>query len=99
MQSELLCVSTTSELWVRLACHETSKMKPSNKIILLTIQNWCFFCESFEYVISGLFLLCFHALLFTNALWSPAGKELNSWLLFVTSNYVVVTFPLVSWVR
>ena len=31
--------------------------------------------------------------LFIAALWSPAGKGLNSWLLFVTFNYVVVTFP------
>ena len=33
------------------------------------------------------------------ALWSPAGKGLISWLLFVMSNCEVVTFPLVSWVR
>ena len=33
------------------------------------------------------------------ALWSPAGKGLTSWLSFVMSNFEVVTFPLVSWVR
>ena len=27
------------------------------------------------------------------ALWSPAGKELTSWLLFVMFNCVFVTFP------
>ena len=27
------------------------------------------------------------------ALWSPAGKGLTSWLLFVVLNCVVVTFP------
>ena len=27
------------------------------------------------------------------ALWSPAGKELTSWLSFVVLNWVVVTFP------
>ena len=32
-------------------------------------------------------------------LWSPAGKELTSWLSFVVSNCEFVTFPLVSWVR
>ena len=32
-------------------------------------------------------------------LWSPAGKGLSSWPLFVMSNCGVVTFPLVSWVR
>ena len=37
--------------------------------------------------------------LFIDALWSPAGKGLTSWLLFVMSNCEVVTFPLVSWVR
>ena len=39
------------------------------------------------------------ARLFINALWSPAGKGLTSWLSFVMSNSEVVTFPLVSWVR
>ena len=46
-----------------------------------------------------LVLLCFHARLFADALWSPAVKELTSWLSFVMSNCDIVTFPLVSWVR
>ena len=50
-------------------------------------------------VISVLFLLCFHVRLFIDALWSPAGKGLTSWISFVMSNCEVVTFPLVSWVR
>ena len=37
----------------------------------------CYFC---------LLLLCFHARLFVIAMWSPAGKGLTSWLLFVMSN-------------
>ena len=45
-----------------------------------------------------LVLLCFHARLFVDALWSPAGKELTSLLSFMMSNCDVVTFPLVSWV-
>ena len=45
------------------------------------------------------FLLCFHACLFVDALWSPAGTGLTSRLSFVISNCDVVTFPLVSWVR
>ena len=49
--------------------------------------------------ISVLFLLCFRAHLFIDALWSPVGKGGTSWLLFVMSNCNVVTFPLVSWVR
>ena len=51
------------------------------------------------YAISVLFLLSFCACLFINALWSPAGKGLTSWLSFVMSNCEFVTFPLVSWVR
>ena len=48
-----------------------------------------------------LVLLCFHARLFVDALWSPAGKEMTFWLSFVMSNCEVFTFPLalVSWVR
>ena len=42
---------------------------------------------------------CFHARLFVDALWSPAGKGLTSWLSFVMSYCDIITFPLVSWVR
>ena len=54
------------------------------------LDHLCYFC---------LVLLCFHASLFVDAWWSPAGKGLTSWLSFVMSNCDVVTFPLVSWVR
>ena len=37
--------------------------------------------------------------MFVDALWSPAGKGLTSWLSFVMSNCDVVTFLLVSRVR
>ena len=56
-----------------------------SKVVVLL----CYFC---------LVLLCFHARLFVDALWSPAGKGLTSWLSFVMS-ICDVTFPLVSWVR
>ena len=49
-----------------------------------------------------LFLSYFVMLLCTSvfdALRSPAGKGLTSWLFFAMSNCDVVTFPLVSWVR
>ena len=46
-----------------------------------------------------LVLLCFHARLFVDALWSPAGKGLTSWLSLVMSYCDIVTFPLISWVR
>ena len=41
-------------------------------------------------------LLCFRARLFIDALWSPAGKGLTSWLSFVMSYCGCVTFPLES---
>ena len=44
-------------------------------------------------------LLCLFACLFICALWSPAGKGLTSWILFVVYNCEFVTFPLLSWVR
>ena len=43
--------------------------------------------------------LCFHANLFIDAFWSPAGKGMTSWLSFVMSNCDVVAFPLVFWIR
>ena len=54
------------------------------------MDHSCYFC---------LVLLCFHEPLFGDALRSPAGKGLTSWLSFVMSNCDVFTFPLVSWVR
>ena len=54
------------------------------------MDNLCNFC---------LVLLCFHARLFVDSLWSPAGKGLTSLLSFVMSSCDVVTFPLISWVR
>ena len=50
------------------------------------MEHLCYFC-------------LVHAGLFIDALWSPAGKGLTSWLSFVMSYCEVVTFPLVSWVR
>ena len=40
------------------------------------MDHLCYFC---------LVLLCFHARLFVDALWSPAWKGLTSWLSFVMS--------------
>ena len=54
------------------------------------MDHLCYIC---------LVMLCFRARLFVDALWSPAGKGLTSWLLSVMSNCDVVTFLLVSWVR
>ena len=54
------------------------------------MDHSCYFC---------LVLLWFHARLFVDTVWSPAGKGLTSWLSFVMSNCNVDTFPLVSRVR
>ena len=48
---------------------------------------------------SVLCLLSLCKRLFICALWSPAGKELTSWLSFVMSDCEFFTFLLVSWVR
>ena len=51
------------------------------------MDHLCYFC---------LVLLCFHARLFVDALWSPAGKGLISWLTFLMSCCDVVSFPLIT---
>ena len=43
---------------------------------------------------SVLCLLCLCVHLFICALWSPAGKGLTSWLLFVVSNFEFCHFPI-----
>ena len=54
------------------------------------MDHLCYFC--------GCFVMLSHARLFVDALWSPDGKGLTSWLSLVMSNCDVDTFPLVSWV-
>ena len=49
------------------------------------MDHLCYFC---------LVLLCFHARLFVDALWSPAGKGLTSWLSFVMP---IITLSLSHW--
>ena len=49
------------------------------------MDHLCYFCRV---------LLCFHARLFVDVFWSPAGKELTSWLSLVMSNCDVDTFPM-----
>ena len=87
---------STSELRVRLT--PLYRFKPSNKIFYWPFQGGTSFVDLLCFC-SVLCLLCLCARLFICALWSPAGKELTSWLSFVVSNCEFVTFPLVSWVR
>ena len=48
------------------------------------MDNLCYFCLVFV-MLSRLFIA---------ALWSPAGKGLTSWLLFVVLNCVFCHFPM-----
>ena len=96
MQTKYLCVLI--HIWIKGEVGAPwNRFKPSSKI----------FYWRFQGVTSFVDLLCFFCLVVTMhlcssvlcALWSPAGKVLTSWLLFVMSNCEFVTFPLVSWVR
>ena len=92
MQTNYLCVLIHT-LYKGEFGAPLNRFKPYSKIFLLTVPRRCFFLW-----IIMLFLLCFHAYLFVDALWSAAGNDLTSWLSFVMSN-CDVTFPLVSCVR
>ena len=50
-------------------------------LFVLTVPRWFYFCGSFLLCVSCLSILL--ACLFLIALWSPAGKGLTSWLLYV----------------
>ena len=92
MQTKNIYVSwSTSELRVRLA--PLNRFKPSSKIFFsdrskAVLLLWIF------YICSVLCLLCLCVRLFICALWSPAGKGLTSWLLFVVSS---VSLSLSHW--
>ena len=75
---------------------ETCLSPPVN---IFTDRSKAILLLSIIHVISVLCLLWVRARLFIDALWSPAGKGLTSWLSFVKFNCEFVTFPLVSWVR
>ena len=64
---------------------------------ICNLKNWT--PVTFKLFFSVLFVLCFHARLFIDALWSLAWKGLTSWLSFVMSTCEVITFKLLSWVR
>ena len=63
---------------------------------ICNLKNWTL--THLNDIFSVLFLLCFRARLYIDALWSPAWKGLTSWLSFVMSNCEGATFQLVSWV-
>ena len=74
-----------------------NRFKPSSEIFF-TDSSKVVLLLWIIYVISVLFLLFLCEHLSIDALWSPAGKGLSSWLSFAMSHCEVVTFPLVSWV-
>ena len=78
---------STSELRVRLVRSETG-LSPPVKYFKRPLQGGASYVDHLCYLC--LVLLCFHACLFVDALWSPAGKGLTSWLSFVMSNCDVV---------
>ena len=77
----------------RIKCRDTENPTLPFSWSVKCISGWAFsvFLSSFKRMRS--------ARLFVDALRSPAGKGLTSWLSFVMSNCDVVTLPLVSWVR
>ena len=77
-----------------LARRETGLRPPVN---IFTDRSKAVLLLWIIYAISVVFFLCFHARRFIDALWSPAGKGLTSWLSFVMSE--IITFQLISWVR
>ena len=72
--------------------------EPSSKMFF-TDRSKAMLLLRIIYVISVLFLLCFHVHLFIDALQSPAGKGLTSWISFMIFSFEVITFTLVSLVR
>ena len=79
---------STSELRVRLARRETG-LSPPVKYFYWQFQGSASFVDHLCYLCL-VFVMLLH--LFA-ALWSPEGKGLTSWLLFVMFNCVFVTFP------
>ena len=83
MQTEHLCVLT--QIWTKGEVGAPlNRLKPSSKILYWSFQGGASFVDHLCYFC--LVLLCFHARLFVDALWSPAGKGPTSWLSFVMSN-------------
>ena len=70
--------------------------KPSSKISLLTVPRQYFFVDHFCYLCLVFVML---SRLFFAALWSPEGKGLTSWLLFLMFIVILLLSHLVSWDR
>ena len=97
MQTKHLCVLI--HIWTKSEVGALrNRFYPSSKMFYWLFQggasfvdHLCYFCLAFVMLSSASII---------DALRSPAGKGLASWLSFVMSNCEVVTFPFrVSWVR
>ena len=66
-----------------------AQKNPLIETVLLYMDLFCYLCLMFV-MLSRLFIA---------ALWSPTGKGLTSWLLFVMFNCVLSLSHVVSWVR
>ena len=91
MQTKYLCVLI--HIWIKGEVGTFNRFKPSSKIFYWPFQGGTSFVDLLCFC-SVLCLLCFCARLFICALWSPAGKELTSWLSFVVS---AVSLSLSHW--
>ena len=76
--------------------HQLTNLNKCGKLHLC-IRNSTILALSRQAIVDHLcfYVLClsYFSRLFIAALWSPAGKGLTSWLLFVVFNCVFVTFP------
>ena len=96
MQTEHLCFLI--HIWTKREVGAPfDRLKPSSKIFYWPFQGGASFVDHLCYFC--IVLLCFHARLFVDALWSTVGKGLTSWLSIVMCICDVFTFQLVSWVR
>ena len=79
---------STSELRVRLVLW--NRFKPSSKYFYWPFQGGTSFVDHLCHLCLVFVML---SRLFSSALWSPVGKGLTYWFLFVMSNCDFVTFP------
>ena len=72
------------------------KFKPSSKLFLLTVPRRHLFCGS---LVLFMFCVCQAFASVHYCMWSPVGKVLTSWLLFVMLIVILLLSHLVSWDR
>ena len=81
-------------LFISCVYHAFASVHCSSKIFLLTLLRPYFFLDNLCYLCLVFIML---SRLFIAALWSPEGKGLTSWLLFVTFIVILLLSLFVSW--